>query len=189
MIIGITGKSGTGKSYVAQIIAEKLEMLHVDIDKISHEVLELKDTKHFLLKTFGNDIFEKEKLNRKKLGKIVFNNAEKLSLLNEFCQTQMEKKIDEIISSSTKSVILDYALLCGLKQFEMCDITILLTADFETRFARVSKRENISKEYFISRDNSIENLEEFKFDYTFNNISQKEIDNLISQLKIKENLW
>ncbi len=182
MIIGITGKSGSGKSYLSTILAEKLQAEHIDVDKISHQVLSFPETQKFLKKEFGNDIFDEEILNRKKLGKIVFCDHDKLNLLNKFCKIQIEKKLDELIKTETKPLILDYALLPWLKQFKLCDVKILLTADFETRYSRVNLRENITKEYFKSRDNSVENYNENFFDYVYKNLTQKSIDELIEKL-------
>ena len=183
MIIGITGRSGAGKSYVSEILAKKLDLVHIDIDKISHEVLTFPETINFLQTEFGEQIFEDNQLQRKKLGKIVFNNPDQLIKLNNFCQIQIEKRLDEIISTANKSLILDYALLWKLKQFNACDIKILLKADFDTRFSRVSKRENISREYFQSRDSSLEEFENMKFDYVFNNINSHEIEKLTLMLQ------
>lgn len=185
MIIGITGRSGAGKSYLSEILAEKLDLIHIDIDKISHEVLSFDESKTFLLNEFGTEIFDNGILNRKLLGKIVFSNQKKLDKLNNFCQIEMEKKIDEIIASSKTSLILDYALLCGLKHFEICDIKILLKADLDTRYSRVKERENITKEYFISRDNSLSDFEEKHFDYVFHHITESETNSLIEDLKSK----
>lgn len=185
MIIGITGRSGAGKSYLAETLARSLDLIHIEIDKISHEVLSFDESKKFLLNEFGTEIFDNRILNRKLLGKIVFSNQEKLDKLNHFCQIEMEKKIDEIIANSKKSIILDYALLCGLKQFDNCDIKILLKADLDTRYSRVKMRENISKEYFISRDNTLSDFEEKHFDYVFHHITENEINSLIEQLKSK----
>ena len=189
MIIGITGRSGSGKSYLSDVLAEKLDLIHIDIDKISHEVLTYAESKKFLMQEFGSEIFENEKLNRKLLGKIVFNSPQKLEKLNRFCQIEMEKKLDEIISTAKKPLILDYALLFGLKQFDSCDIKILLKADFDLRYSRVKTRENITKEYFLSRDNSLldSNFDETKFDFVFKNISKEEIDELIKTLESKLN--
>lgn len=179
MIIGITGKSGAGKSYLSDILSQELDLIHVNIDKISHEVLAFPETISFLKKEFENIIFENNKLNRKKLGEIVFNNPQKLQLLNDFCQIQIENRLNEIISSSKKSIILDYALLNKLKQFKLCDIKILLNTNINTRFSRVSEREKISKEYFLSRDNSLEPYNHNDFDYIFDDFSQKDIQTLI----------
>lgn len=183
MIIGITGKSGTGKSYLSEIIAEKLDMIHIDIDKISHEVLTFPETKEFLKAEFGESVFDDGIVNRKKIGAIVFNNKTKLNKLNDFCQKLIEKKLDEIISNSQKSIILDYALLPRLKQFNSCDLKILLHSDFETRFIRVAKRENITKDYFLSRDGSIEDFKNTSFDFVFENINDTEIARLIDYIK------
>lgn len=184
MIIGICGKSGSGKSYLSEIIANNLDMLHLDIDKISHEILEFPETQKFLKNNFSEEIFDNNILNRKKLGKIVFNNPEKLKKLNEFCQKQIEKRIDKIISSENRPIILDYALLDKLKQFSSCDVKILLTETLETRFERVQKRENISKEYFISRDNSLKDFDATSFDYCYTSITENQIKHLLERLKI-----
>jgi dephospho-CoA kinase len=187
MIIGITGRSGSGKSYVSKLIANQLDMIHIDIDKISHEVLSFDDTIEFIKAEFGECVFDNNQINRKKLGNVVFNNTEKLGKLNKFCQLQIEKKLDEIISSTKKSIILDYALLCWLKQFNLCDVKILLNTDIDIRFERVSKRENITREYFNARENSLEALTQFKFDYIFDNISDEQIKKLITDLQKRSN--
>lgn len=36
-VIGITGKSGSGKTTFASLLAKELKCKHIDIDKISHE--------------------------------------------------------------------------------------------------------------------------------------------------------
>ena len=191
MIIGITGRSGSGKSYLSEILAQELDMIHVDIDKISHEVLSFPETKEFLIAEFGNSIFENNVLNRKTLGKLAFNNKEKMQTLNDFCQTQIEKRLDEIKNSTKKTLIFDYALLWKLKQFDDCDIKIYLETDFETRYSRVSARENITKDYFIARENSLEEVKNLKFDYILKNATNEQIKNLVNSLKqkIKEQLW
>ena len=147
--------------------------------------LSFDESKQFLLNEFGTEIFDNGILNRKLLGKIVFADQEKLDKLNNFCQIEMEKKIDEIISNSKKSLILDYALLCGLRQFKLCDVKILLKADLDTRYSRVKERENISKEYFISRDNSLSDFNENDFDYVYHHITENETNLLIKNLKTR----
>lgn len=186
MIIGITGKSGSGKSYASEILAKNLNLKHIDIDKISHEVLSYPETIKFLKKEFGDLVFDNNNLNRKKLGKIVFNDKIKLEKLNKFCQKLIEEKLDEIVQNN-KNLILDYALLPLLKNINDCDVKILLTADFETRLSRVQTRENITKEYFLSRDNSVLNYDKNIFDYVLNNAKIEDIEALTK--KIKEKLW
>ena len=63
-IIGITGKSGSGKSFFASLLAQKLNCPYVDVDKIGHKA----SSDPEILKKFNNqtiqeikDIFEKVK--------------------------------------------------------------------------------------------------------------------------------
>lgn len=190
MIIAITGKSGSGKSYLSEIIAKEIGASHLDIDKISHDVLTLSESKAFLKHEFGNEIFDNEILNRKKLGKIVFNDKSKLEKLNNFCQSKIEDTLDKIIKTETRDIILDYALLFLLKQFDACDIKILLKADTSIRLKRVCERENISEEYFLSRDKSISDINENGYDFIFENINDTETKKLIEFIKHKkEQKW
>ena len=58
MIIGICGKSSSGKSTLANQIIELTnnKALHLDIDKVGHEILLLPLVKEELIKAFGNSI-------------------------------------------------------------------------------------------------------------------------------------
>ena len=94
----------------------------------------------------------------------------------------MEIEIDEIIAGSNQTVILDYALLPWMKQFEICDVKILLSTSFDERYNRVNSRENISREYFEKRDNSIKDYNDFEFDITLDGSSEIDIDSLITIL-------
>lgn len=182
MIIGITGKSGAGKSFLAEILAEKLNLKHIDVDKISHQVLLHPETQKFLKQEFGEDIFDNNTLNRKKLGALAFKNKAKLKQLNNFCQIQIEKELDKIIKAEKNLIVLDYALLPWLKQFKLCDVKILLKTDFDTRFNRVAARENITEKYFLSRDNSLEDYDETQFDFIYNSLDQNSINKLVEFL-------
>ena len=58
MIIGICGKSGSGKSTIAKQITEKYKnSVHLDIDKIAHKSHKDKEIKEQLINTFLNSIF------------------------------------------------------------------------------------------------------------------------------------
>ena len=94
-IIGITGEIGAGKSFVSNklaTIAEKFGVpFHVvDLDKIAHQILEsltqplYKELRATLIKTFGEMIKNEDGyIDRKRLGKILFNSTEKLQQFNE----------------------------------------------------------------------------------------------------------
>lgn len=187
MIIGITGRSGSGKSYISEQIQKHLNALHVKIDEISHSVLYAENNTKKLKAKFGESIFDGDQLDRKKLGKIVFTDDEKLAWLNRFCQTQMEQEIDSIIAANPNSIIiLDYALLPWMKQFKKCDIKMLVSASFEDRFKRVQERENVTKEYFENRDKKIAGYNEFKFDLEVDNSKPLNINDILDFIKSKQ---
>ena len=96
----------------------------------------------------------------------------------------MELEIDEIINTSSKPIILDYALLPWLKQFESIDVKILLTTSFEERFSRVNSRENITKEYFEKRDSSIKNYDDFSFDFIIDSTNEINVDKILSHINL-----
>ncbi|GHQ54609.1 dephospho-CoA kinase [Helicobacter pylori] len=79
--IALTGGIGTGKSTTIKILES--QGYHIlDADKIAHQLLQenrLKIAQHF-----GSDILEKGILDRKKLGAIVFQNANELKWLEDF---------------------------------------------------------------------------------------------------------
>ena len=67
-IIGITGKSGSGKSFFASTLAQKLNFTYVDVDKIGHKSTSDPEILKKLCEEFGNTILDENGiLNRKKL--------------------------------------------------------------------------------------------------------------------------
>ena len=58
MIISITGKSGSGKTYIAQKLAKYFDAKILSFDDISHQALEDDDIKDKIKTQFGDFLFE-----------------------------------------------------------------------------------------------------------------------------------
>lgn len=169
-IIGITGKSGSGKSFFSSLLAQKLNCTYVDVDKIGHKATSDPEILKKLCEEFGNTILDENGiLNRKKLGNIVFSDSSKLNFLNNLTWTYMKNELDILVSNSSTYIILDYALLPICDYWEKCDFKILVTADINQRKNVVLKRDNITPEYFDKREASSVDYTSVKFDYIFEN--------------------
>ncbi len=79
--IALTGGIGTGKSTTIKTLESQGYQI-LDADKIAHQLLQ--EHRFEIAQHFGSDILEKDTLNRKKLGAIVFQNANELKWLEDF---------------------------------------------------------------------------------------------------------
>lgn len=168
MIIGITGKSGSGKSTYARQIAEENGFRVVHIDKISHGIMNLPAIKARLIDIFGDEVIKDCTVDRKYLGDLIFENRHLYKEMSDLIWDMMKNHIDHIISTH-ENVILDWILLPHTHYWKMCDTKILMVADEEERKRRVMKRDKISAEYLSKRDSagiSYDNIEFTQVIYT-----------------------
>jgi len=91
----ITGSIATGKSSVCGILRSKGYVV-VDADKIAHE--ELRNSKDEVQSLFGTKCIRNGDVDRKALGRIVFNDVE------------ARKKLENILHPKIKKVIMDLAV-------------------------------------------------------------------------------
>ena len=84
MIIGITGNSGTGKSEISKLLAEKIDAKIINADEVVKELSE-KGNEYYekIVKLFGSSILNNNKLNKPQMAKIIYNNKEKREKLNK----------------------------------------------------------------------------------------------------------
>lgn len=171
MIIGICGKSGSGKSTIAKRITSRYKnAVHLDIDKIAHKSHKDEEVKRKMINTFSESILTDNEIDRKKLGRIVFLSKEKMKLLEEITWEFMEKEIDGFINENKdKIIILDYILLPLTKYFDKCNIKILLDIPYHIRKQRVLSRDNITEEQFDLRDSAAIQYEISDFDIVLEN--------------------
>lgn len=168
MIIGITGKSGVGKTTFAHKIAEENSFCVVHIDKISHDIMNLATIKAKLIDIFGDEVIKNGVVDRKYLGDLIFTNRHMYKEMSDLIWDMMKHRINHILSTH-ENVILDWILLPHSHYWKMCDKKILITADEEQRKEMVMKRDNISKEYLEKRDSASIRYDEFQFDEIINN--------------------
>lgn len=169
MIIGITGKSGVGKTTYANHIAHEKGYRVIHIDEISHYVMDKDVIRQQLIAVFGSHIVQQDgTLDRRYIGDLVFTHRHLYKALNNIVWDEMKKEIDEILSKEN-NVVLDWILLPHSHYWNMCDTKILVLADEEQRKLQVMKRDNISPEYLSKRDSASISYCGIKFDMVITN--------------------
>lgn len=177
-IIGITGKSGSGKTTFASLLSKRLKCKHIDIDKIGHQALFQPEILDTLCEKFGNGILDEDgNLDRKKMGDIIFTQRHKMNELSDLTWKYMKKTLDDILSQTDKTIILEWILLPHSKYWKMCDSRILVTSQDDVRKSKVLERDNISEEYFEKRDSASIDYSPFEFDYILENDYQSQTMN------------
>ena len=184
MIIGICGKSGSGKSTLANYIMEYYKnSLHLDIDIIGHYALTLEEVEKELVNCFGEYILNDKKVDRKKLGNIVFNSRLEMDKLTDITWNYMQMEIDKIINENQdKIIILDWLLLSKTKYLKMCDVSILLDIPYDIRKKRAILRDNITSEAFDLREKASIDFNYEDFTYVFNDNDDKKIKRMVKNL-------
>ncbi|MGX7102234.1 dephospho-CoA kinase [Gemella sanguinis] len=191
MIIGITGSIACGKSTISNYLKSKGYIV-IDADKIGHEALDDDYVKEKLILAFGNEILEDNKINRQKLGELVFGNSSNLNVLNSIIHPEIRKKILEKIDKNNDKelIFIDVALLFEAKFDDLVDKIIVVYVDKNTQLTRLMKRNSISKKEALSRIVSqMSPIEKAKLgDYTVNNNldvinTYEQVDKVLSELK------
>ncbi len=155
--IGLTGSIATGKSTVAKMFKD-LGFYVIDADEIAHSVYKKGERAYFeIIKAFGENILgENGEIDRKKLGKLVLNDKEKLSLLEKIVHPAVEQKRLEILEKIKKEnphafVIYDVPLLFEKNLKSMFDCVILVYVPQEVQIKRLMERDRISKDEALKK--------------------------------------
>ncbi|WP_269242469.1 dephospho-CoA kinase [Flavobacterium limnophilum] len=151
-IIGLTGGIGSGKTTIANHFMAAGVPVYIADDE-ARKIMQSAEIIEEIKQTFGTAIFENGILNRQKLAEIVFNNPEKLKLLNGIIHPAVKKHFANWISNHNKApfIIYEAAILFESGSYKNCDKIITVTAPLETRIQRVIQRDNTSRENVLKR--------------------------------------
>ena len=187
--VGITGGIGSGKTTVAKIF-EVLGIAVYYADEAAKRLM-IKDAslKEKIEQTFGKDTYDNGILNRAKVSSLVFNNPEKLALLNSIVHPATIADADKWMQQQiTPYVLKEAALIFESGSNKMLDKMIGVFTPIELRIQRVMQRDNISEEAVKTRiSKQMDEAEKMRLcDYVITN-DEREL--LIPQvLKIHEDL-
>ena len=152
LIVGLTGGIASGKSTIAYMFKKEGAYV-IDIDLISREVVEPeKPAWQEIINVFGKEILNDDRtINRKKLGEIIFSDAEKRKKLEEIVHPKINeekiKKIKEIENIDKQAiVIVDIPLLIETNKHSTVDKIVLVYVSPQKQVERLMKRDGFSLE-------------------------------------------
>ncbi len=150
--IGLTGGIGSGKSTVAYIF----EVLGIPVyyadaasKKLMNDNQELKDK---IKKAFGEDTYSNNRLNREYLSEQVFNDSEKIILLNSIVHPATIKDAEEWMQmQQAPYVIKEAALIFESGSNKSLDYVIGVKSPDALRIKRAMLRDNITADQVHAR--------------------------------------
>lgn len=152
MIIGLTGGIASGKSTVSNYLKNKNYKIF-DADLIAKEISQKNEVEKEILENFGISILDEKtnKIDRKKLKKIVFEDEKKLKILNNIIHPKVYEffeniKLEDKLGNKKKEIIIfDVPLLFESNMDKLCDKIILVISNNEIKINRIMKRDNIDE--------------------------------------------
>ncbi len=148
----------SGKSTVAGEFA-RLGCAVIDADEIAHQLLDEESTKERVVGLFGKGILNEDgKVSREKLGKIVFEDADKLSALTDVLHPEVLAKSEGLIARyksepEVKAIVLDMPLLVEVGWEKKCDFLIFIDCKSSERLKRAQKTGFFDAEALKKREN------------------------------------
>ena len=186
--IALTGGIATGKSTVASILKDE-GFTVIDADMIAHEVLD--EEYRFIAKLFGNNIVKNAKVDRKKLGNIVFSDVQKRKVLEAYVHPKIYDKILKIsqeLDRQKKVYIVDIPLFFENERYAI-KRSIVVYATKQQQLNRLIYRNGLSKEEALLRIDSQMDIEKKrdKASYVIDNSGN--IEDLYAEvIRIKEKI-
>ncbi len=140
-VIGIVGGVASGKSTVARMM-RSLGAHVIDADRIGHELLDEREVRKELVAAWGEKILDPEgRIDRGKLGKIVFDDAAALATLNRIVRPRIVEEVKQKLSALRKdprlrAAVLDAALLVEAGLGQLCDRLLYVETSCDRRRER-----------------------------------------------------
>jgi dephospho-CoA kinase len=186
--VGLTGGIGSGKTTVAKIF----EVLDIPVYYADDAAKNLMNTdiglKTAIKKIFGEEAYTGNKLNRRFIASIVFNDSYKLDLLNSIIHPVTIQDAENWMNNhKSPYVIKEAALLFESNASENLDYIIGVAAPVQLRIQRSMQRDGISREDVIKRMNRQmdENIKMRLCDFVLRNDGQELLIPQVLQLHEK----
>lgn len=149
LTVGLTGGIGAGKSEVSRLLVECGAVL-IDADRIAREVVE-PGTPGLaaVVDAFGAEVLAEDgRLDRPKLGSVVFADPERLAVLNSIVHPLVGARSRELEEAAAEDAVVvhDVPLLTENGLASLYDLVIVVDASPETQLDRLVGRRGMTEE-------------------------------------------
>ena len=157
LLAGLTGGLACGKSFVGHALADLGAHL-IQADELGHQVL-LPEGEAYepVLRLFGNTILDEQaRIDRRKLGGLVFGSAEKLAALSGIVHPAVERRqktiVERIAADDGRAiVVVEAAILVETGSYTKFDRLIVVVCELEQQVERAMKRDALTREEVMAR--------------------------------------
>ena len=185
--IVLTGGIATGKSTVANIF-HSFGFEIIDADKVAHEMLDAEFRK--IKELFGAEFILNEKVNRKRLGELIFSNKGAKKRLEELLHPLIYKEIERqsiALDQKKKIYLVDIPLYFESDRYKMIEKTIVVYVPRTLQLKRLMERDKCDEVTALRRIESQLDIEEKKQQATYLIDNQGDLKALQqSCVKVKE---
>lgn len=145
--VAITGGIGTGKTTILSMFADK-GIPVFNSDEIAREIMNTNPLlKNEIITAFGDKAYDKNKLNKKYLSNVVFNNETLLKKINSIVHPYVADEFNSWMKKQdSKYIIYESAIIFENQGEGFFDKIICVTAPEDDVISRVMKRNNFSKD-------------------------------------------
>lgn len=153
-VAGITGGIGSGKSTAAKFFEELGIPVYNSDTRAKLIQNENSEVKAKIIAAFGEEAYDENGLNKAYLSKQVFQDNEKLKVLNSIVHPAVFKDFEAWkIAQQTPIVMKEAAILIESGSYKDCDMVISVMVDIEKRIARTMERDGLTREDILARIN------------------------------------
>ena len=146
MVVGLTGGIGSGKSTIAKAFAALGIAVFNSDEQAKALIANNAQVKERIIAAFGEEAYQNGEYNRAYIAQIVFNNPEKLAILNNIVHPALAKYFNQWAKKQTSPYVLkEAAILFESGSYKDCDYIITVTAPEEVRIARVMARDHCTE--------------------------------------------
>ena len=146
MVVGLTGGIGSGKSTIAKAFAALGIAVFNSDEQAKALIANNAQVKKRIIAAFGEEAYQNGEYNRAYIAQIVFNNSEKLAILNGIVHPALAKYFNQWAKNQTSPYVLkEAAILFESGSYKDCDYIITVTAPEEVRIARVMARDHCTE--------------------------------------------